>query len=352
MINMAGMYRIQLRLIVFIAQALGLFAIAPSVCPAQEQPDATRPRANFPTATLGGVQFWSDELVFHSYRIQQNVLTGHYRLLDDRDFRMASGTFDECRTRLDQIKREHDLKPVTGRVVITLHGLVRSRDAMDAIGQHLEDERGYTWLNVSYASSRRTLDEHAQSLARVMSGLDEVSEINFVCHSMGNLVVRRYLGEASEPNPRWKPDQRIKRMVMIGPPNNGAQFARFFTNNKLYSLVTGPSGKQLAVTWEEAQTKLAVPQFEFGIIAGGRNDGRGANPLVEGDDDLVVAVEETRLPGARDFLVVPRLHGHLLEDDQVRRCVSTFLREGHFVAADKRQPIEGAASLTSGPRRQ
>jgi hypothetical protein len=183
----------------------------------------------------------------------------------------------------------------------------------------------------------------------VLDNLEGVKEIDLVCHSLGNLVVRRYLGEASLPEPRWRPDSRIRRMVMLGPPNNGAQLARLFKDNQLFGLVTGPSGKELAITWEEAQKRLATPSFEFGIIAGSLRNGRGANPVIEGDDDLIVAVDETRLPGAADFLVVPRFHGHLLEDERVRDCVLTFLREGYFVAADKRAPIPAVEVARTPP---
>jgi hypothetical protein len=306
---------------------------------------------NFPSATLGGTQFWSDELVYHDWRIQQNVLTGHYRLLDGKDFRRAWGTFEQCRARLDECKQVERLPSLAKRTVITLHGLGRSRDAMDDVGQHLADSGDFGWVNVSYASSRRSLDEHAQSLARVLSHLEGVEQIDFVCHSLGNLVVRRYLGEASLPTPRWKTDPRIKRMVMIGPPNNGAQLARLFKDNKLFGLVMGPSGKELAITWDEAQQRLATPQFEFGIIAGGAGDSSLTNPVVDGDDDMVVSVEETRLPGASDFMVVPRWHGLLLHDDLVCDCVGKFLREGHFVSAETRNPIRiGERGVTNGER--
>jgi hypothetical protein len=309
--------------------------------------EESRP-VNFPTATLGGTQFWSDELVLRDWRIQQSALSGHYRLLDDRDFRMAWGTYDQCRTRLAELRKERSLPPLSGRVVVTLHGLGRSRDCMDLIGQYLS-ETDCTWINVSYASSRRSLDEHAQSLARVLENLEGVKEIDLVCHSLGNLVVRRYLGEAALPEPRWKVDPRLRRMVMLGPPNNGAQLARLFKHNKLYGLVTGPSGKQLAVSWEAAQKQLATPTFAFGIIAGGRGNGHGSNPVIDGDDDLVVAVDETRLAGAADFLVVPRFHGHLLEDEQVCECVVRFLKDGYFVSADKRSPI-AAVDVARAPQ--
>jgi len=307
---------------------------------------ATPSPLNFPSSTMGGVQFWSDELVFRGWRIQQNTLTGHYRLLDDHDFRMAWGTFEQCQARFDELRREQNLPPLKGRAVVTLHGLGRSREAMNMHGQHIAKSLDATWINVSYASSRRSLDDHAQSLARVLSHLEGIDEIHLVCHSLGNIVVRRYLGEASLPEPRWKTDPRIKRMVMLGPPNNGAQLARLFKDNKLFGLVTGPSGKQLALPQDEVQKRLGTPAFEFGIIAGSTGNEASSNPVIAGDDDLVVSVEETRLAGASDFLVVPCWHATMLRDEHVCECAARFLMEGYFVAADKRVPISKA--LTSG----
>lgn len=337
------------RLLQFVAAVLSALATGlwsgevrcedPARVDSEALPVASPAPLNFPTATLGGVQFWSDELVFRGWRIQQNALTGHYRLLDGRDFRMAWGTFEQCQARLDELKREQNLPPLAGRAVVTLHGLGRSRDAMHVHGEHIARCLDATWINVSYASSRRSLDEHAQSLARVLSHLEGIDEIHFVCHSLGNLVVRRYLGEASLSEPRWKTDSRIKRMVMLGPPNNGAQFARLFKDNKLFGLVTGPSGKQLALPPEEVSKRLATPAFEFGIIAGSCGEAGRSNPVVAGDDDLIVAVDETRLAGASDFLVVTSWHGAMLLDERVCESAARFLKEGYFVAADKRAPI-------------
>jgi hypothetical protein len=293
---------------------------------------------NFPSATLGGTQFWTDELVQGEWRIQQNVLTGHYRLLDDSDFRRAWGTFDECQTKLDELKTTESLPAVSGRVVITLHGLGRSRDHMQEVGEYLAEHGDFTWINVSYASTRRSLDEHAQSLAHVLSHLSGATEIDFVCHSLGNLVVRRYLGEAARPEPRWQTDPRIRRMVMLGPPNNGAHLAQLFAENQLFAVVCGPSGKQLACTWEEAQKLLGVPK-EFAIIAGGLGDARGLNPLIPGDDDLVLTVEETKLPGASDFRVVPVKHGSMVRDPRVHELVLSFLEHGCFTTESDRKRI-------------
>ncbi|MFN0021124.1 MAG: esterase/lipase family protein [Pirellulaceae bacterium] len=318
-------------------------ATAQSQKPAGE---STEQNTNFPTSTLGGAQFWSDELVFHRWRIQLNVFTGHYRLLDENDYRRAWGTFEQCKTKLDAIRREKELPPMKGTAVVTLHGLIRSREMMTGIGEFLEQEGDMTWINVSYASTRRSIDDHAASLAKIIDNLEGIDKIHFVCHSLGNLVVRRYLGEATQLNPKWKVDSRIKRFVMLGPPNNGAHMAELFKDNKLFGLLMGPSGKQIA-TWSEVEKRMGTGKCEFAIIAGSLT-GVLTNPLVSGSDDLIVGVEETKLAGARDFLGVPLNHGNLMDDPYVRKKALSFLKNGYFIAEDLRHPIEVVAKPRGG----
>jgi hypothetical protein len=306
---------------------------------------------NLALPTLGGEQFWSDQLVYGKWRIQRHELTGHFRLLDPTDVRRAWGDEDECRAAFDALKRGGEIPPLKSKAIITLHGLGRTRKGMSGIGRHLERTGEYTWVNVSYASTRNTLDEHARSLARIVEGLDGVSEIHFVCHSLGNLVVRRYLGEASQESPQWRPDPRIGRMVMLTPPNHGAQLARVaadvLQDNQFVHLIVGPSARLLGHEWDEAKKTLATPRFEFGIIAGGFGE-TGLNPLLAGDDDLVVRIEETRLAGATDFRVVHCRHSGVLHDPDVLQLTETFLRHGYFTTAAERQPVVAAQPEMAG----
>src|SRR5688572_13821090 len=91
-------------LLLSLALVSGRLTFAEDRAAPTEQAAASVP-LNFPSSTLGGVQFWSDELVFRGWRVQQNALSGHYRLLDEDDFRMAWGTFDQCRARFDELRR-------------------------------------------------------------------------------------------------------------------------------------------------------------------------------------------------------------------------------------------------------
>ena len=101
-----------------------------------------------PVPTMGGKQFWADELLFHNWRIQRNALTGHCRLLDESDRRVAWGTFPECREKLEQIKQDENLPDMKGEVVLVLHGLGRSRVSMKKTCDYLRKNSDYTVIAV------------------------------------------------------------------------------------------------------------------------------------------------------------------------------------------------------------
>ena len=89
----------------------------------------------------------------------------------------------------------------------------------------------------------------------------------------------------------------------------------------------------------ELQKHLATPACDFGIIAGGRPDETPRNPLLAGGDDLVVAMSETKLPGASDFVVLPVVHTFMMDEPRVQESTLRFLLHGYFVSEEKRQPL-------------
>jgi hypothetical protein len=295
---------------------------------------------NLPTRTLGGLQTWTDELVFRDWRIQRQAVTGHYRLLDDRNHRRAWGTFEQCRARLEELKRQLPLPPVRGTVVLVLHGLIRSRNSMAPLVDTLNQQEDWTVMSVSYASTRDALEGHASALARVVENLDDqVTEIHFVAHSMGNLIIRRYLYDVLTCQSGRRADPRWGRIVMLAPPNQGAQFAEAFRHVGFLETVMGKSTAQLAKDWESLRGTLAIPPGEFGILAGGKSDDQGLNRWLDGDDDFVVTVDGTRLPGASDFLVLPVLHRKIVSDPTACECTVRFLKHGYFLSPEQRQPL-------------
>ncbi|MBL9090818.1 MAG: hypothetical protein JNL96_06310 [Planctomycetaceae bacterium] len=305
---------------------------------------------NWQMPTFGGMQYWADEQIAGPLRIQRNVNTGHYRLLNGSDERLAWGTYPQCAAKLAEIRRLDQIKPPTTRVVILLHGMARTRHSMDDIAAAIRKVDGADVVSFGYPS----LQEDVPALARSFDlfvrrlGADGVLEIDVVAYSMGNLVTRYWLGEvaaqtAAAGGVRPPNVPQLRRYVMLGPPNHGAQRANLWMENtigrELFNFAVGDGGQQLGPRFHEIKDRLATPEAEFGIIAGGKGDGVGWHDGIDGDDDGTVGVRETQLAGATDFVVVPLKHRSLLHERESLEKIASFLKNGYFTAAEARHPL-------------
>ena len=294
---------------------------------------------NVTNKTAGGKQFWADVWFFHDWRIQRHALTGHCRLLDGANRRHAWGTLDVCRESLEEIRRRDNLPAMQGKAVIILHGLFRTRSAMGRLRDAIADSGECSVFCMGYPTTRGSVADHARALDSVISSLEGITQINFVAHSLGNLVVRHWLKDLAEENRSLLPSQTFGRMVMLAPPNNQPQLATKLLRSQFATFIAGAAAEQMATGWEKLEARLTAPPFEFGILAGGKGDGRGYNPLLPGDDDGVVTVESTRLSGACDFRCLPVLHSFFMNDRRVHEMTKAFLAHGYFESEEARQPV-------------
>ncbi|MEO2031531.1 MAG: alpha/beta fold hydrolase [Planctomycetaceae bacterium] len=281
--------------------------------------------------TLGGRQFWSDVRFFRGWRIQKNVFTSHFRLLNPENHRHTRGSLEECETALSTIREDQQLPAMSGRAVILVHGLIRSARSFDRMAKTLNSE-GCTVVRFDYPSTRDSIPASADCLAQVIRSLEGIDTIDLVVHSMGGVILRCYLRDFG--------DARIRRAVMLGVPNHGAKLADRLHTNPVYRAVYGPAGQQLTSEEEGLIADLPIPDCEFGIIAGGRGAVKGFNPLLNGDNDSTVTVRSARLKGATDFMLQPVIHSFLMSDQRCVTAVDTFLKHGRFDLEREPQPIQ------------
>ncbi len=287
---------------------------------------------NLQFKTWGGKQFWTDIRIQGDWRIQRNHYTHHCRILDNRNVRRAWGSFNQCQERFDALVADGTIRPYRKKIVVLLHGVIRTRNSLEPVGRYLKGRQAVDVLSWGYASTRQTITDHAEQFGELLSHFPEESEIYLVGHSLGNIVVRRYL--------KINQDDRIKRMVMLAPPNQGSSLARAVDDNVLFETLWGVSGKELANGFPELEAQLATPDFEFGIIAGKLDSQLVRNPLVKGPGDLVVSVEETKLRGAVDFRTVNSTHTRIMNQKETLEYVHRFLKNGYFQSPNTKQPIQ------------
>ena len=272
---------------------------------------------------LNRTQLWEDQKIYAGWRAQAHVWTGHCRLLDDTDRVRRRGWAGDCLAILDQIKLAKALEPRSRHLVLLLHGLGRSPWIFKPMEQALR-AAGYEAVAIAYPSLTKDVGGHAAHLEHLLNGLEDVERVSFVTHSLGALVLRETL---VRHHAAWRDHLELGRAIMLAPPNQGAALARSLEGFGPFHVFGGPSAGQLAKGAVFADPPASL---EFGIIAGGTAGGHGYNPLLPGNDDGVVRIAETDLPGASDKLVVPGIHTVIAGAPETIAAVLAFLSTGRF----------------------
>jgi len=209
--------------------------------------------------------------------------------------------------------------------VVLLHGLARSATSMNKMQRELE-EAGYVTVNTGYPSRDHTIEELADiavpqglEACRVQEG---TTQIHFVTHSLGGILVRYYLENNAVPE--------LGRVVMLGPPNQGSAAVDKLSGVPGFDWLNGPAGRQLGKGENSVPLQLGPADFEVGIIAGNRTIDPLTSAVLENPDDGRVSVEDTRLEGMADFVVVAHSHAFMMRMRRPIELTIQFLRSGRF----------------------
>ncbi len=212
--------------------------------------------------------------------------------------------------------------------VVLLHGLARTDKSMVKMATALEAE-GFIVLNVDYPSREATVEALATRVidaALANPKLQDAERIHFVTHSLGGILVRQYL--------KTKRPDRLGRVVMLGPPNQGSEVVDKIGDTRVFSAINGPAGQQLGTGPDSVPNQLGPVDFELGVIAGDRSINWINSLMIPGPDDGKVSVERTKVAGMKAHLVVHVTHPYLMKNAQVIRETIQFLRTGGFTSGN------------------
>ncbi len=194
---------------------------------------------------------------------------------------------------------------------------------MEKVASFFEDS-GYSVANVGYPSRSFPIEELAP--LAIEAGLGECPSgagIHFVTHSLGGILVRYYLEENDISG--------LGRVVMFAPPNQGSEVVDSLHGLPGFKMLNGPAGLQLGTDENSVPLTLGPVDYEVGIIAGTETFNPILSQYLENPDDGKVSVENTKVDGMSDFLVLPHSHPFIMKSSTAIEQALAFIETGQFV---------------------
>ena len=232
---------------------------------------------------------------------------------------------------MKEVKKETNAGSATDKdgqakeLAILLHGILRSNLDMMPLEKYLSNA-GYETLNIMYPSRQKSLEDLTDYIHEKIIAAPTYSKskkINFVTHSMGGLITRYYIECYRPPN--------LGKVVMMGPPNSGSEFADWLTETKLlaplFEAIYGPAGQQLTTNHKHIDKKITYP---LGIIAGNKSINPLAPWILTGEHDGMVPIERTKIEGMKYHIIINATHSFMMFNKEVMHQVIEFLKNSHF----------------------
>jgi len=202
--------------------------------------------------------------------------------------------------------------------IVTVHGLWMRGAAMGVLRRRLE-ARGFSVHDFTYPTITASLADDVAALAAFVERIPGET-VHLVGHSLGGVLICALL-ESSLP-------ARVGRVVCLGSPLKGSRTAA--------RLMRWPGGRHvigkcLADVHARGGISACRTGVEVGSIAGriAFGVGRLLGPFPEPNDGTV-AVEETKIAGLADHVVLPVSHVALLWSTRVAAQATHFLEHGRF----------------------
>lgn len=216
----------------------------------------------------------------------------------------------------EQFGQNRGMLPIpTAMKVLLIHGLSRTPASLVPMGWRLE-AAGCQAETFGYAAFVETFDQIVERLQHRLQQLDQQGAYAVVAHSLGGLLLRAALGQATIPAP--------DHVVLLGPPNRRPRLAPLAWQLLPFQWFTRQCGFNLTQT--AFFQKLPPLRSPYTIIAGIGGPIGWLSPFGEEANDGIVALSETRMFDCDRPLQFPVEHTFMMYDPAVQSAVISALR--------------------------
>lgn len=217
------------------------------------------------------------------------------------------------------------LSPLKANTVVLVHGFLLSGYHLKPMEINLRSTFPTTCFD--FPSRKEYVQDSANRLVHYLKCLANFrpgEPIYFVSHSIGGLILRAALNHPDCPE-----EAKVGRAVLLGPPNQGSIFARYFKSwSGVRFLVGDKSGYEL-MSYNPCDIPCIFGEFpqtmEILVVAGCKG-----TEMVFGNipNDGYLTIEETRLNTPHYHIVLPLSHGELVKSKKVACLTKQFLLYG------------------------
>lgn len=204
--------------------------------------------------------------------------------------------------------------------IILVHGLWMNGLELTVLRHRLEAEHQFHCEQFSYASVTGAMVDHVRKL-RELAQAQQCERLHFVGHSLGGVVTYKLLESTHDLPPG--------RAVFLGSPLNGSRAVEGMARWTLGRVAVGDEVRKELL---QGEPRHWDGRRDIGVIAGSVNVGLGrffSEDLTTNSDGTVL-IEETKLAGAADHIVLPVSHTSIVFSPVVAYQIVQFLRTGKF----------------------
>ncbi|MEL6775751.1 MAG: alpha/beta fold hydrolase [Cyanobacteria bacterium J06597_16] len=201
--------------------------------------------------------------------------------------------------------------------ILLIHGLGRTPLSMWPLSKALQ-AAGHTTELFGYTTVIQSFDDIAQRLRDHLQSLSSEGPYGIVSHSMGGVLTRAALADATFPLPA--------HVVMLAPPNQSPLAGRLAYRLPPFRWFAGQSGDNLAS--RDFYTRLPALNCPYTLVAGTLGPVGAWSPFDNVPNDLIVGLEEVKMQPGDKVVTVAALHSFIMNNAKVQNVtVQAFAKE-------------------------
>ncbi len=274
--------------------------------------------------TFGGGQFWEDVFFYQKWRIQRNLESKKYRLLDAWDIERHRGTFEECRKAFVKFIDIYQMPRQKGPMIVMLHGFAESKNIFRPLWRKAL-KKGYLAAAINYPSTEKKIDGHVKQILFMMNHMEDVKEVYFVAKGLGAVILRKLLAVKAP----WKERIKVKRIVLVCPANQGSAFITALGKNKLLKWIFGPVTEEMTIQ-KARRFPILPPGIETGIIYCEHPLKKFIRFLPDKLAAILPTIDESKLAGVKSMVEIKNSNWNVFKNLRVSCAVLNFLSKGRF----------------------